>query len=140
MAAFPRGIRSVHPASAEGRVSIKARRAGRIAALTVADVVDRWFNNYSGVGVGLRGGRWSYSGDRVTRFTLHRVKLVPGVAVSGKAVWHRYGNTMQVRLKLRGAGMHGRLHGHWHTRSTGATAVLVGTLDGHRVRLTFPAP
>jgi pimeloyl-ACP methyl ester carboxylesterase len=138
MAVFPRGLGSVPPAAGTG--SLRVRRTGRVAALTVADVVDRWFNNYSGVGFGLRGGHWSYSGDRVTRFHLHRVKLVPGVAVSGTATWDRYGNAMRVRLRLAGSGAHGRLHGRWLTRRTGATAVLVGTLGGHRVRLTFPAP
>jgi len=140
MSVFPRGIRSVQPAAPDGHASVRERRAGRIAAFTVADVVDRWWNNYSGVGFGLRGGHWSYGGDRVTRFRLHGVRLVPGVAVSGTVTWLRYGNVMGVRLKLRGAGPHGRLHGSWQTRSVGATAVLVGRLGGHAVRLTFPAP
>ena len=34
------------------------RRVARAAALTVADLPDRWWNNYSGHGVGLRGGTW----------------------------------------------------------------------------------
>jgi hypothetical protein len=119
---------------------VAARRAGRVAALTVTDLVDRWQNNYSGVGYGLRGGTWSYSGDRITRFHLHKVKLVSGVAVSGTATWNRYGNTMRVNLKLAGSGPHGRLHGSWLTRRPGADAVLAGKLDGHRVRLTFTAP
>ena len=138
MGVFPRGLSSVPPAAGNG--SLRVRRTGRVAALTVADVVDRWWNNYSGVGFGLRGGHWSYGGDRITRFHLHRVKLVSGVAVSGTATWDRYGNAMRVDLRLAGAGPHGRLHGSWLTRRTGATAVLAGKLGGHRVRLTFPAP
>ena len=59
------------------------RKAGPAAALTVADLLDRWSNNYSGEGFGLRGGRWTYGGDHVTTFRLNRVELVPGVAVSG---------------------------------------------------------
>jgi pimeloyl-ACP methyl ester carboxylesterase len=137
---FPRSLGKVPPAAAGPRTSLRARRAGRAAALTVADIVDRWWNNYSGVGAGLRGGTWSYSGDRVTRFKLHRIKLVPGVAVSGKATWERYGEVMQVQLQLSGSGPHGKLHGRWNTRRTGATAVLAGKLNGHKVRLTFPAP
>ena len=137
---FPRNLRSVPPAAAGPKVSLRARKAGRVAALTVADVVDRWWNNYSGGGFGLHGGRWSYSGDHVVQFRLNGVKLVRGVAVSGRARWARYGERMQVQLKLRGAGPHGRLHGSWDTRRTHATAVLVGHLGGHRVRLSFPAP
>jgi pimeloyl-ACP methyl ester carboxylesterase len=140
MGVFPRGIRSVPPAAATGTVPPRGRRAGRIAAMTVADVTDRWWNNYSGLGFGLRGGRWSYDGDKVVRFHLHRVKLVPGVAVSGTATWDRYANVMHVRLRLGGSGPHGRLHGSWATRRTGAQAVLVGKLGGHPVRLTFAAP
>ncbi len=102
MAVFPRGLGSVPPAA--GNASLRVRRTGRVAALTVADVVDRWWNNYSGVGFGLRGGHWSYGGDRITRFHLHRVKLVSGVAVSGTATWDRYGNAMRVRLRLAGSG------------------------------------
>jgi hypothetical protein len=140
MAVFPRGVRSVAPATATTAAPVRARRAGPVAALTVADVVDRWFDNYSGTGFGLLGGHWSYTGDKVTRFHLHRVRLVPGVAVSGTARWDRYGNTMRVRLRLTGSGPHGRLHGQWLTRRVGAQAVLAGTIDGQAVRLTFPAP
>lgn len=62
----------------------------RTAAATVADVVDRWWNNYSGHGVGLRGGRFTYTGNVVTRFRLHRVRLVEDLPVSGRVVWYRY--------------------------------------------------
>ncbi|MET0839742.1 MAG: alpha/beta fold hydrolase [Marmoricola sp.] len=137
---FPRALSSVHPGTTGPRSTLRARRTGRVAALTVADVVDRWWNNYSGVGNGLRGGRFSYTGDKVVRFRLNRVKLVPGVAVTGVARWDRYGNKMRVQLTLRGAGPHGRLHGGWHTRNLGADALLVGRLDGRRVSLRFPAP
>jgi hypothetical protein len=140
MSVFPRSLRSLAPAAATGRASVAVRRAGRAAALTVTDLIDRWQNNYSGVGYGLRGGQWSYSGDRVTRFHLHRVELVPGVAVSGAATWDRYANTMRVSLRLSGSGPHGRLHGTWLTRRTRADAVLAGRLGGHLVRLTFVAP
>ena len=137
---FPRNLASVHPGATGPRSTLRARRTGRVAALTVADVVDRWWNNYSAVGFGLRGGRFSFTGDKVVKFRLARVKLVPGVAVSGLARWDRYGQKMTVRLKLRGAGPHGRLRGRWHTRNLGADAVLVGRLDGRRVTLRFPAP
>ena len=38
------------------------RRIAAAAAETVADALQRWWVNYDGTGVGLRGGRWSYSG------------------------------------------------------------------------------
>jgi hypothetical protein len=106
----------------------------------VADLVGRWWSSYSGHGFGLRAGRWSYDGDRTVRFKLHGVRLVPGIAVSGVARWNRHGERMRVNLRLGGTGPHGRLHGAWDTRRTGAIAVLTGTLAGRSVRLRFPAP
>ena len=57
-------------------------RRGTIEA-TVKDVVDRWWNNYCGHGVGLRGGTWRYRGGRVVHFRLDGVRLVDDLAVSG---------------------------------------------------------
>ncbi len=55
----PRTLADVPPARSGRAVPTRLRRAGPAAALTVADVVDRWWNNYSGSGVGLRGGTFS---------------------------------------------------------------------------------
>ena len=90
----------------------------RAAALTVADLQDRWWNNYSGHGVGLRGGTWRYTGDRVVRFRLSGVRLLPGLPVSGTAVWDRYAATMTVSLDLAG--------GHLARHLGQASAVLTG--------------
>ncbi len=76
-----------------------ARRVAPTAAATVADLVDQWWNNYSGHSVGLRGGTWSYTGDRTTVFHLHGVRLTSDVAVSGTATWQRYANRMSVHLR-----------------------------------------
>jgi hypothetical protein len=113
-----------------------ARAVARAAALTVADLQDRWWNNYSGHGVGLRGGTWSYGGDRVVRFWLDRVRLVEGLAVSGTATWDRTAETMSVALDLAD----GRLTGTWDTREPGAVARLKGILGGQPVELTVAAP
>ena len=77
------GARAAHArrrrARAAGRaLPIRLRRAGPAAALTVADVVDRWWNNYSGSGVGLRGGTFSYTGDDVVKLRLERVPPAAG--------------------------------------------------------------
>ena len=58
-------------ADVSGRRDPRARVA-RAAALTVADVQDRWWNNYSGHGVGLRGGTCRYTGDEVVQLRLER--------------------------------------------------------------------
>ena len=114
----------------------RRRRVARAAALTVADLQDRWWNNYSGHGVGLRGGTWRYAGDRVVRFRLSGVRLLRGLPVSGTAVWDRDAATMTVSLDVAG----GHLEGAWDTALRGARAVLGGRLDGHRVRVSVPAP
>ena len=124
------------PGSAPPRV----RRVGAVAAGTVADLLDRWWNNYSGHGVGLRGGTWTYTGDRT-----HEVPAARRAAWSttwpsaARAVWKRYGEVVNVDLTVSGAAT-GRLAGSWDTRRVGATAVLTGRLDGNRVRLRLAAP
>ena len=92
-----------------------------------------------GHGVGLRGGTWTYTGDRTVKFRLHGVRMVDDLAVSGHAVWKRYGEVANVDLRVAGRRPAGST-GSWDTRRVGATAVLTGRLDGNRVRLRLPAP
>jgi hypothetical protein len=137
-----RCARKVPPVRALGRFpralpsDPSARAVARAAALTVADLPDRWWNNYSGHGVGLRGGTWRYTGDRVVRFQLSGVRLLPGLPVSGTAVWDRNAATMTVSLDVA----RGHLEGFWDTRTVDARAVLSGWLRGRPVRLPVPAP
>ena len=83
MGSFPRTLHAVPAGTGHG--TQLARRVAPAAAATVADLIDRWWNNYSGHGFGLRGGRWSYTGDRTTVFHLHGVRLTSDLAVSGTA-------------------------------------------------------
>jgi pimeloyl-ACP methyl ester carboxylesterase len=137
--------RDVPPVRALGRFTrhlgpdTTPRRVAQAAAQTVADLQDRWWNNYSGRGVGLRGGNWRFAGDDRVRFTLDRVRYVRNVGVSGIGVWDRYARTMAVELTFEGS-WDGRLKGTWDTSSRSAVAVLTGDLDGHSIRVTFPAP
>jgi hypothetical protein len=135
---YPRTLRGV--TIAQGRGPVLARRVAPAAASTVADVLDRWWSNYSGHSPGLRGGRWSYTGDRTTVFHLHGVRLTADLAVSGTATWHRFKNRIAVDLTVSAHGHHGILHGSWATRARGARASLHGVFAGHPVRATFRAP
>ncbi len=136
----PRTLADVGPAQVRQALPTRIRRAAPAAALTIADVVDRWWNNYSGSGVGLRGGTFSYTGYDVVKLRLKDYRLVQGLAVSGLATWDRDGDRMTVDLSLRGV-VRGHLRGGWDTRAVGAPAVVHGRLGGHRVRgLSFPAP
>ncbi len=143
--ALTRCARQVAPVRALGRfptelpAGASPPSVARIALLTVADLPDRWWNNYDGDGVGLRGGTWRYAGYDIVRFDLDRVRLIRGLAVSGRAVWDRYAGTMRVDLTLTGRA-HGRLRGSWETRTIGAVAQLTGTLDSHRIRVAVSAP
>jgi pimeloyl-ACP methyl ester carboxylesterase len=137
-----RCARDVAPVRAMGRFPAalppvpRTGAIARAAALTVADLQDRWWNNYSSHGVGLRGGTWRYTGDRVVRFRLSGVRLLPGLPVSGTAVWDRNAESMTVSLDVAG----GHLEGAWDTRSVEARATLSGKLRGHPVRVRFFAP
>lgn len=81
--------------------SVKDLGRRRTIAATVADVIDRWWNNYSGHGFGLRGGTFSYTGGAVVRFRLHDVKLVDDLAVSGRVVWDRYRDEITLGVTAR---------------------------------------
>jgi len=135
---FPRTLGAVPAGSGHG--SVLVRRVAPTAAATVADLLDRWWNNYSGHDVGLRGGHWSYTGDRTTVFHLHGVRLTSDLAVSGTARWRRFASRIEVALTVAGHGRHGRLHGGWDTRKRGARATLRGSFGGRPLTVSFPAP
>jgi hypothetical protein len=97
--------------------------------------------NYDGTSVGLRGGRWSYSGDAVVRFRLTNVRFVPGVRVSGTARWRtRGGSGITARVEVRGPdGSSGAFRIAW-PRTRDATATIEGEVGGRQLRATMPAP
>ncbi len=142
MGTFPQTLAQVVPARNLGgsHADLLEREAAAAAAGTVADVEDTWFNNYSRHGDGLRGGTWTYTGNRVTTFALTGVRLTRDLAVSGSAVWSRYANTMRVNLTISGPGVSGRLRGSWSTRAKGATAAMTGRINGTAVNLAMRAP
>jgi hypothetical protein len=126
MGRFPRAL-PAHP---------RVRAVARGAVMTVADVQDRWWNSYSGHGFGLRGGTWRFTGYATVRIRLSGVRLLPGLPISGTAVWDRDAETMTVSLDVP----RGHLSGTWDTRAVGARARLTGRLGGEVVRMTLPAP
>jgi hypothetical protein len=97
----------------------------------------RWQLNYGGTSRGLRGGRWSWSGDKLTRFRFRGTRFVGDIAVNGTATWRL--RTGQVRADLT-VPNHGRLRVHWSVLRPLAVATLTGRIDGRRLRATMPAP
>jgi pimeloyl-ACP methyl ester carboxylesterase len=140
---FPLSLDETDPAHrASGDESTRNdRRLAAAAARTTADVVSRWMVNYDGTSVGLRGGRWWYSGDAVVVFRLTRVRFVPGVEVTGTARWPtRGGAGITATLHVRGSdGTTGTLRISW-PHEPNAVATLAGTVGGRQLRATMPAP
>ena len=123
----------------------RARKVASASAATVVDVIDRWYNNYTSIGYGLYGGRWSYSGNRVVHYSFHSVRFTPDLAVSGTAVWAPYRHTMEVDLTVRALGrgghsLDGTLRGRWDTRATDAIARLHGQIGSRPLAVHFVAP
>lgn len=126
------------------------QRAATTAALTVADIMDRWLQTYASTGTGLRGGTWGSGGDHVVTLRLNGIRLASDLAVSGKVVWSRYGHTATVDLRVaqvdasghvvRTDGVNGTLAGTWDTRAAGARVSLSGTQGGRAVTYAFLAP
>jgi pimeloyl-ACP methyl ester carboxylesterase len=120
------------------------------AVRTTGDLIDRWWNNYSGVGHGLHGGKWSYTGDKVTHFKLKKLRLYRNLAVSGHVTWDRYGHSVVASLDIRrvrpnghvvsGSPVNGHLEAHWDSRTFGARALIAGSLGGHAVVARMRAP
>ena len=106
---FPKTQADVTPATPRpgNRASLRARRVAAAAAMTVADAVQRWQVNFSGVDHGLRGGSWSYSGDRKTPVRVRR-----------RALRHRRQGDGRRDLEPR----HRPHHGHGRDPRTGRPA------------------
>ena len=139
---FATRVQDVAPADpAAGDESRRSdRQLGAAAAATVADVLARWWVNYDGTSVGLRGGTWSYEGDDPVVFSLDAVEFVPDVKVTGTARWHVEDRTFVARVDVSGPGGAGELRISWPLSVQKAEATLSGEIAGRRVVATMPAP
>jgi hypothetical protein len=116
------------------------RRIAVAAARTVADVVSRWWVNYDGTGMGLRGGTWEYAGDDPVTFELDRVVFVPGVAVSGTVTWHGSGAVAATLRVAAPRGVAALLDLDWTLARPLARASLTGWVGGERLAADMLAP
>jgi pimeloyl-ACP methyl ester carboxylesterase len=112
----------------------------RVAAAMLyaaGDAIARWWVNYDGDGVGLRGGRFAYTTlGAVTRFQLDALRWTDDVAVSGTITWNA--DTSEVRVQL--ATTAGMLDATWRDRVADSIATITGQLNGRRVAATMTAP
>jgi len=118
-------------------------RIAAAAAYTVGDVVSLWWVNFSGAGVGLHGGKFSYgSSGNITPFTLDNVKWVKDVAVSGKVNWdYVYPGGVHATVQIGGSGTQaGTLTMTWQSRVPGAQATITGTIGNRKIAAVMYAP
>ena len=136
---FPRRSAGATPADPRpgDRSTAADRRVAAVAAATVADAIQRWLLNYDGSSRGLRGGRWTWSGDRLTRFRFRGARFSRDVPVYGGATWRLGTGAVRADLRIPGRG---RLRARWNLRRPLATATLTGRLGGRRLRATMLAP
>ncbi|MDX6376897.1 MAG: hypothetical protein QOE98_1200 [Gaiellaceae bacterium] len=140
---FPQTSAEVPPATprAANRASVRARQVAAAAAMTVADAVQRWQVNFSGVSRGLRGGRWSYSGDRKTRFEFDAARFVRDVRVTGNATWNLDTGRITGTVVTRGPGrLPGRVRFSWSLAEAHGVAQLRGAVGGNVLDATMVAP
>jgi len=131
VARFPLRLAEVAPA---------APRAGD-RSRPAADAIMHWWANFDGDSVGLRGGRWSYSGaGDVQTFTLHDVRYLPRVRVSGRVRWTYSTQAVAGRLTARlPGGRSVRVRIAW-PGGRAATARIDGTAGGRPLHATMRAP
>jgi pimeloyl-ACP methyl ester carboxylesterase len=112
------------------------------ALFAAADPLTRWWVNYSGSGVGLAGGTFSYRrADGAVRFTLDDLAFVRDVSVTGVLTWDRSNGQVRAELAVDGPRRHdGRLRMRWNDWRTDAQARVRGSIGGTPVDVTTRAP
>jgi pimeloyl-ACP methyl ester carboxylesterase len=112
------------------------------AVQTAGDAMQRWNINYSGHGVGLRGGKWHYNQpDQVARYTLSKTLWTEDLPVSGRLIWDQRNGVVRATLEYTDpAGNDGHVTVTWNDRDYQAVATLTGTVAGRVIQATMPAP
>jgi len=115
-------------------------RLANAALQSAGDALARWWLNYDGDGVGLRGGSFSYLADGDTyRFTLDEYRWAEDLAVTGTVAWNTRSGAIGVDLELQGTAT-GALHAEWNDLQPEAQASLQGTVNDQALVAAAPAP
>lgn len=120
-------------------------RVAAAAAYALGDVLDLFWINYTGNGVGLRGGKWNYVGDPTGAhytFSMEGVRWTGDVAASGQFTWDYYKpGAVNGHLTVTGpSGESGDLTITFNSRDRDAQATLTGTIGGRKIVATMYAP
>jgi pimeloyl-ACP methyl ester carboxylesterase len=120
----------------------RLRSLASAAMQTASDAIARWYINYSGADLGLRGGRWRYVQDKtIVHFMLDGSRWASDLAVSGSIRWNQVSGAITADLTLASDdGERGHIVGRWNDHSSYAPATLSGEVSGRLVRATMPAP
>jgi hypothetical protein len=70
-----------------------------VGAMTVADMMARWWNQYGTYGVGLAGGTFTTAGLRHVSWDMDKLRYVDDVAVSGHVEWNRYNGAIVADIR-----------------------------------------
>ena len=118
-------------------------RVAAAATFTAGDAIARWWMNYSGSGVGLRGGTFQYVyQDGLYQYQLTNLQWVEDVAVTGTMSWdYAKPGTVVAQLTINGPeGQAGALRITWNDREPHAQATITGQLGGRTIAATLYAP
>ncbi len=140
---FVRTMAELEPAKQGATVTSSTgdRRAVSAALFAAADLWARWYANYSGDGVGLYGGTFTYSGSDVVRWTVKDYAFVKDLVVDGTVTWDRDTGKVVAKLTVDGpGGRDGRLKARWDDDAQDARATVRGQIHDRAVRLTTSAP
>jgi len=113
------------------------RALASAAVETAADVLARWYVNYGGKGLGLRGGSWRFDQpEHVARYTLKNVRWASDLPVSGSVVWDQRDGSISADLTFG----HSHIIAKWNDRDNRGHALLSGSVNGRRLVAMMPAP
>jgi pimeloyl-ACP methyl ester carboxylesterase len=117
-------------------------QAAAAAALTAGDAVARWWVNYSGTDVGLRGGQFTIAqtGNTAT-FVLDACQWVEDLAVSGTVDWYvETPGSVVAQLTFDTPAGSGALTVSWYDLEPQAQAAIRGTIGGRTIVASMEAP
>ncbi len=130
-------------APGEGNQGTRADlQAAAAAALTAGDAMARWWVNYTGADVGLRGGQFQYTDTGShTSFTLANCQWVEDLAVSGTIEWNTIvPSPVVAQLTFDTPDGAGTLTVSWYYSQPRAQAAIQGTIAGRKIAASMQAP
>jgi pimeloyl-ACP methyl ester carboxylesterase len=141
---FARSMTELAPAmpAAGNQGTTADLQAAAAAALTAGDAIARWWVNYSGHDVGLRGGSFTFTDSgSITNFMLDGLEWVEDLAVSGTIQWDvETPSPVVAQLTFETAGGAGALTVSWYDLQPQAQATISGTIGGRIIAASMQAP